>query len=116
MYAGITTLINHKNEKNEDIVDGMNSREGESVTFDSTINVAEDPKVNVWLGKVDDLMRLSLATNLESSMKDIAAIESGDDNSLLEIIAKQPAQTGLLSLQVFWCSRVEKAFETREME
>lgn len=91
MYAGITTLTNQKNEKQEDIVMGMNSKEGETVAFDTHINVGEDPRVNVWLGKVDDQMRLSLASNLENSMKEIAAIEHGDDVSLLEIIAKQPA-------------------------
>lgn len=88
MYAGITTLTNQKNEKQEDIVMGMNSKEGETVAFDTHINVGEDPRVNVWLGKVDDQMRLSLASNLENSMKEIAAIEHGDDVSLLEIIAK----------------------------
>ncbi|EAR94592.2 dynein heavy chain, cytoplasmic protein (macronuclear) [Tetrahymena thermophila SB210] len=116
MYAGITTLTSEKNEKNDDIVKGMNSKEGESVAFDTDINVGEDPKINVWLGKVDDQMRLSLASNLQKSMQKIAAIEQGDDQSLLEIIAQQPAQSGLLSLQVFWCSRVEKAFETKELE
>jgi len=33
-------------------------------------------------------MRLSLATSLQNSMKDIAAIENGDDDSLLKIIEK----------------------------
>lgn len=54
MYAGITTLTSQKNEKNDDIVKGMNSKEGESVAFDVDVNVGEDPKINVWLGKVDD--------------------------------------------------------------
>lgn len=75
MYAGITTLTNEKNEKNDDIVKGMNSKEGESVKFDNDINVGDDPKVNVWLSKVDDQMRLSLASSLENSMREIAAIE-----------------------------------------
>lgn len=64
MYAGITTLMNEKNDKNYDIVKGMNSKEGESVAFDTDINVGEDSRVNIWLGKVDDQMRLSLASNL----------------------------------------------------
>lgn len=32
----------------------MNSKEGETVAFDAHINVGEDSRVNVWLGKVDD--------------------------------------------------------------
>lgn len=98
MYAGITTLSSVKNDKNDDIIKGMNSKEGEQVQFDTDVNLGEDSKINVWLGKVDDQMRLSLATSLQNSMKDIAAIENGDDDSLLKIIEKQPAQTGLLSL------------------
>lgn len=116
MYAGITTLSSVKNDKNDDIIKGMNSKEGEQVQFDTDVNLGEDSKINVWLGKVDDQMRLSLATSLQNSMKDIAAIENGDDDSLLKIIEKQPAQTGLLSLQVFWCSRVEKALENKGAE
>lgn len=116
MYAGITTLSSVKNEKNDDVIKGMNSKEGEQVQFDTDVNLGEDSKINVWLGKVDDQMRLSLATSLQNSMKDIAAIENGDDDSLLKIIEKQPAQTGLLSLQVFWCSRVEKALENKGTE
>lgn len=64
MYAGITTLTSIKNQKNDDIVKGMNSKEGEAVSFDTEVNIGDDPKVNIWLGKIDDQMRLSLATNL----------------------------------------------------
>ena len=39
MFAGITTVNTEKNEKNEDLVIGMNSREGESVTFSTKVNV-----------------------------------------------------------------------------
>lgn len=54
MYAGISTLTSVKNEKSDDIVKGMNSKEGETVSFDTDINVGEDPRINIWLGKVDD--------------------------------------------------------------
>ncbi len=32
----------------------MNSKEGESVEFEKPVSIAEDPKINVWLSKVDN--------------------------------------------------------------
>lgn len=66
MYAGITTVVN---EESGDVITGMNSREGEQVMFEKPIRISEDPKINVWLGKIEDFMRISLASNLERSLK-----------------------------------------------
>lgn len=54
MYAGITSLLVDKSDKSGDQVKGMNSREGESVNFDLVVSIAETPKINEWLGKIDD--------------------------------------------------------------
>lgn len=75
MYAGITTLDCEKNEKNEDLVTGMNSREGENVKFVKAINITEDPRINEWLTKVDEQMRSCLAAKLENSLQQISVIE-----------------------------------------
>ena len=54
----------------------MSSREGEVVSLKTQVNVTEDPKINVWLTKVDNEMRMTLATYLEEVMTDITeAIE-----------------------------------------
>lgn len=53
----------------------MSSREGEIVDFKKHVNITEDPKINVWLTKVDNEMRLSLATFLEEVMLDITKVE-----------------------------------------
>jgi dynein heavy chain 1 len=54
MYAGIAAL--ELPADNAELVSGMHSREGENVHFETPVNVAEEPKINVWLGKVDAQM------------------------------------------------------------
>lgn len=49
----------------------MSSREGEIVEFKRQVSITEDPKINIWLTKVDNEMRFSLATFLEEVMSDI---------------------------------------------
>jgi dynein heavy chain 1 len=93
MYAGITQLKAEKNEKNDYSLLGMRSREGEEVDFENKISIAEDSRINIWLGKVDDQMRFCLATKLENAIKQITSIE-GDkskEEELLKIIERDPA-------------------------
>lgn len=52
----------------------MSSREGEVVNFKKSVCITEDPKINVWLTKVDNEMRFSLASYLESVMGEITAV------------------------------------------
>ncbi len=111
MYAGITSLQNQKSET-QDLILRMSSREGEVVDFKKHVNVTEDPKINIWLGKVDNEMRISLATFLEEVMTDITSIEEAKENmneGLLKIIEKNPAQVVLLGLQTLWSKKVEDA-------
>ncbi len=70
MYAGIVQLQSRK-EGNDDVVLGMSSKEGEMVAFSKEIKIAEDPRINIWLGKVDNEMMNSLALDLEKSVLDM---------------------------------------------
>lgn len=49
----------------------MCSKEGEMVKYKNVVKIAEDPRINIWLGKVDNEMMNSLAVELEQSVKDI---------------------------------------------
>ena len=112
MYAGITALTNQKNENNQDMILKMSSRQGQIVDFKKQVNITEDPKINIWLTKVDNEMRMTLATFLEEVMTDITKVEEDKDNmneGLLKIIQKNPAQVVLLGLQTLWSSKVENA-------
>lgn len=73
MYAGITSLTT-ENKDGQDLLYGMHSKEGEYVTFDKNVNITEDPRINIWLSKVDEQMMVSLASFLEKSLKEITSI------------------------------------------
>lgn len=53
MYAGIISL-NSEKKGEDDIITDMNSKEGETVPFSKHVNITEDPRINVWLTKVDE--------------------------------------------------------------
>jgi len=113
MFAGISTL---SNEEEGDLVTGMNSREGESVKFSKSVKISDDPKINVWLSKVEDQMQLSIADNLSSAVKEISMLSESKDKSKepekLKQVELYPAQVVVLSMQVIWSTKVEKALET----
>jgi len=70
MYAGIVSLLSRR-DGNDDVVLGMSSKEGESVDFSKEVKIVEDPKINVWLTKVNNEMMNSLAIELEKSVLEI---------------------------------------------
>lgn len=70
MYAGIVSLLSRR-DGNDDVVLGMSSKEGESVDFSKEVKIVEDPKINVWLTKVNNEMMNSLAIELEKSVVEI---------------------------------------------
>lgn len=73
----------------------MCSREGEAVKFVKPVKIAEDPRINIWLGKVDAEMMNSLAVELDKSVQDINKTTSEDQ---LKVIEDHPAQIILLAL------------------
>ena len=39
------------------------------------VNITEDPKINIWLTKVDNEMRFTLASYLENVIGEITVVE-----------------------------------------
>ena len=62
----------------------MMSREGESVQLKNGVNITEDPKINVWLTKVDKEMQITLATFLENVMGEITVAEEKSQENIGE--------------------------------
>ncbi len=58
MFAGILS-INHENSGKT--LTGMMSKEGEIVQFVEKFKISDDPRINVWLGKIETQMQNSLA-------------------------------------------------------
>ena len=68
MFAGITTVNSVKGSDDGDIIVGMNSREGESVAFQTKVSINEDSTIYKWLTKIEDSMQTSLAFELSTAV------------------------------------------------
>lgn len=68
MFAGITTVVTEKDASDNDIICGMNSREGESVNFFNKVNISEDSTIYKWLTKIEESMQTSLAHELNKGL------------------------------------------------
>lgn len=111
MFAGISTL---QIDEEETRLLGFASREGEEVGFRSPIILAEYPRINDWLAKVEAEMRLSLAYLLSQAVADLRLIfkpSVTDDTlaGLLEWVSNYPAQLVVLAVQTVWTDLVETA-------
>ena len=53
MFAGILSIIN---ESKGDVLKGMMSKEGEIVLFPQRLKISDDPRINIWLKKIEKQM------------------------------------------------------------
>eukprot|EP00466_Bigelowiella_natans_P012270 jgi/Bigna1/52380/estExt_Genewise1Plus.C_70193 len=106
MFAGITSLT----LEDKNVVVGMNSREGEQVSFEKKISVSQCKTVHEWLRKVENEMKTTLAGKIGNCVmlaKQFA--EKADEDMLCKWVEPSPAQAVLLSSQVGWSAAVESA-------
>jgi dynein heavy chain 1, cytosolic len=113
MFAAITTVdILDKSEnsmsespsKSQHAL-SMISKEGEIVPLLSQVDVSVSAKD--WLGSLQDEMRKTLASLLQSSLLNASASDSA---SLIAWINSFPAQIVILASQVAWCEACEASF------
>lgn len=92
----------------------MNSREGESVAFHKNIIISEDPTIYVWLTKVEQMMQVSLAMELEKGVKELELLDRNSQQDEFNAwIINEPAQIAILAMQVSWSQRVEDDLEKK---
>ena len=75
------------------------------------MSLIESPKINEWLTKVEEQMRVTLATLLAQSVKEFQTI-SGDEIdpvAYLEWMDRYQAQLIVLSAQIAWSELCENA-------
>jgi len=112
MFAGINQIVLN-DEVN--IIEGMVSREGETVMFRNPISIKDHPKINDWLTLLEKEMRISLAMLLTDSVAEMSTIYTTDEIDpivFMEWIEKYPAQLVVLAAQVIWTQSVEKSLTT----
>jgi len=112
MFAGIASITQ---ENNGIDLHGMNSKEAEYVKFNTVLKITDHPKIDLWLTKVEDYMKESLAVSLEKCVKEFG---SRDDISTPEkfepikkAIAEFPSQNVLIASQIVWTDLVESNLE-----
>ena len=79
--------------------------------FLNPVNLVENPKINVWLTMVEQQMRLTLATLLAKSVKEIQAF-SGDNidpKVYVKWVDRYQAQLVVLSTQIVWSEMLENS-------
>jgi len=112
MFAGITSV--QHDEKGDEIL-GMNSREGEIVEFTKKVVISEDPTINKWLTKVQEMMQFTLATILDDALKPLIILDKIEQQEEFNAwIVKQPSQICGLAMQIDWSRRTEEAFRVGE--
>ena len=75
MFAGITTVVTEKDASENDIICGMNSREGETVKFNTLVNISEDSTIYKWLTKIEQSMQTSLAHELNKGVTSLEILD-----------------------------------------
>jgi dynein heavy chain 1, cytosolic len=115
MFAGIATV-----RLNEEVteIQGMASREGETVLFRDPIQLKDFPKINDWLAKIESEMRVSLARLLADAVAELREFYNVDGLSnpsrFVDWIKLYPAQLVTLAIQVAWTAEVTTSFDQGE--
>ncbi|KAF1777758.1 P-loop containing nucleoside triphosphate hydrolase [Phytophthora cactorum] len=95
MFAGISSL---EMDSSTGVILGMASREGEVVHFKEPVKTAEDTRINVWLGKVEEQMRKTLSLLLEEAVRSYPTDDNAD--TYLKWVSEFPAQVIILATQL----------------
>ncbi|GAA6000808.1 hypothetical protein JCM10207_004669 [Rhodosporidiobolus poonsookiae] len=113
MFAGLSSI--HLDEEHTQIL-GMASREGEEIPFSVPIALAEYPKINDWLAKLESEMKVSLAQLLARAYADLQQFYQDptelDAARFLAWVEAYPAQLVVVAVQIAWTALVEGALDT----
>jgi dynein heavy chain 1, cytosolic len=101
MFAALSSVS--LSEENHQLISEMGSKEGESVTLKTKVDLSVG--VKEWLCKLEIEMVATLSSILQHAMGTMAQDESG----LVSWVESYPAQMVILASQVKWCEEVEQA-------
>ncbi|EAU37053.1 dynein heavy chain [Aspergillus terreus NIH2624] len=110
MFAGLSGVLM---DDDNNIV-GFTSKEGEEVRLKKEINLVKTPKINEWLGALENNMKLTLAELLAEAVEQFEPLYNSsevDRTAFNDYIANYPAQIVVLASQVVWTNAVQKSLE-----
>lgn len=110
MFAGISGLVND----DENTILGITSKEGEQVMLTKTISLVKTPRVNEWLGLLEQSMKETLAELLSKAVVDFDQVagqlgEEVQSGALETFIDNYPSQVVVLAAQCCWTKWVDMA-------
>ncbi len=113
MFAGVNGIILTENNT---VVAGIESKEVEQVFFKTPISVTENPRINEWLTKVENEMKVTLALLLSESIQDSAQFQYEINNIDLftNWLDKYQTQLVCLNAQIGWCKKIDQALKSIE--
>lgn len=112
MFAGLNSL----NTADGNEITHMVSREKEEVEFVNKIKISDDPTIYIWLEKIENQMRITLATKLEKAVTEISSMDYiNNPDQFVKWIESYPAQITVLSSQVLWSASVESALNGKSL-
>lgn len=112
MFAGLSSLL-----FDDDLarINGFASREGEEVMLDSPIVFKDYPRINDWLAKLEEQMKVSLAKGLIAAHTELVSFHASpdglDQTLFLEWLGRHPAQLAVLAMQIACTHAIESALQ-----
>ena len=73
MFAGVHALLISESDPN--VIEGVQSKEGEEVKFFNPISIKQHPNINDWLTRVEKEISLTLAKLLAQSIPELLTIQ-----------------------------------------
>lgn len=112
MFAGVNSIILNADQTE---ITGLCSREAEEVQLKTPVKV-KDIKINTWLTKLEEEMKLTLARLLAEAVTELETFRQHAFNlsSYFSWLDRYQAQLVVLSSQVFWSHSVEAALRSIE--
>ncbi|KAL7751554.1 dynein heavy chain [Sorochytrium milnesiophthora] len=110
MFAGLSSMV-----LSDDctVIQGMSSREGETVPFKRPVSVKENPKINDWLALLEKEMKHTLADLVQEAHAELSRIYFAETltlDNVTPLLDKYPAQVVVLVFQILWTDAVERSW------
>ena len=110
MFAGVHSLL--INEEDPNVIEGVQSKEGEQVKFFTTISIKQHPNINDWLTRVEKEISLTLAKllaqsipellTIQNNLSDTSAFVNWLDQYQVDARLKNAKKIGLVFLRLNW--------------
>ncbi|KAJ3124711.1 hypothetical protein HK098_000907 [Nowakowskiella sp. JEL0407] len=106
MFSGVANIIM---SENGELIDGIESKEGERVLFKNVVSVKMNPRINDWLLLLEKEIKITLSGLLQDAVEALEAFyEELRIEVLLDWMEKFPAQLVVVASQIMWTKLVEK--------